>query len=92
MEVNLNVASIETSGGRPDLAAPVLDHVEALTLLIVGGNDPPVIDMNCKALAMIRVGKRLVIIPGAAHLFEEPGTLEKVAELASDCFVKHLTV
>jgi pimeloyl-ACP methyl ester carboxylesterase len=65
--------------------------VKAPTLLIVGGNDFPVIDMNRKALAKLGVEKQLVIVPGATHLFEEPGTLEKVAELASGWFVKHLT-
>jgi len=84
------VGAVVSRGGRPDLAAPVLDQVEAPTLLIVGGNDLPVIDMNRKALARIRAEKKLVIIPGATHLFEEPGTLEQVAELAGDWFVKHL--
>ena len=85
------VAAVVSRGGRPDLAAPVLDRVKAPTLLIVGGNDFPVIDMNRQALAKLRVEKELVIVPGATHLFEEPGALEQVAELASDWFVKHFT-
>ncbi len=85
------IGAVVSRGGRPDLAAPVLDQVKAPTLLIVGGNDFPVIDMNREALEKLRVEKQLMIVPGATHLFEEPGTLEKVAELASDWFVKHLT-
>ncbi|MDP2730962.1 MAG: dienelactone hydrolase family protein [Dehalococcoidales bacterium] len=84
------VGAVVSRGGRPDLAAPVLDRVKAPTLLIVGGNDFPVIDMNRQALAKLRAEKELVIVPGATHLFEEPGTLEQVARLASDWFVKHL--
>ena len=84
------VRAVVSRGGRPDLAAPVLSRVKAPTLLIVGGNDFPVIDMNRQALAKLRVEKELVIVPGATHLFEEPGALEQVAELASDWFVKHL--
>jgi dienelactone hydrolase len=85
-----DVAAVVSRGGRPDLAGPVLDRVKAPTLLIVGGDDFPVIDMNRKALASLRSEKKLVIVPGATHLFEEPGTLEKVAELARDWFVKYL--
>ena len=85
------VRAVVSRGGRPDLAAPVLGRVKAPTLLIVGGNDFPVIDMNCQALAKLQVEKELVIISGATHLFEEPGALEQVAKLASDWFVKHLT-
>ncbi len=76
--------------GRPDLAAPILDRVKAPTLLIVGGNDFPVIDLTRKALASLQVEKKLVIVPGATHLFEEPRALERVAELARDWFVEHL--
>lgn len=86
------VGAVVSRGGRPDLAAPLLDRVKAPTLLIVGGNDFPVIDMNRQALAELRVEKDLVIVPGATHLFEEPGTLERVAELASAWFVKHLVL
>ena len=85
------VGAVVSRGGRPDLAGPVFDRVKAPTLLIVGGNDFPVIDMNREALAKLRVEKQLVIVPGATHLFEEPGALEQVAELARDWFVKHLT-
>jgi len=84
------ISAVVSRGGRPDLAAPVLDRVKAPTLLIVGGLDSPVIDMNRQALARLQVEKKLVIIPGATHLFEEPGTLEQVAELARDWFVKYL--
>ncbi len=85
------VGAVVSRGGRPDLAGPVLDRVKAPTLLIVGGNDFPVIDMNREALARLKGEKQLVIVPGATHLFEEPGALEKVATLASDWFVEHLT-
>ena len=84
------VGAVVSRGGRPDLAGPVLDRVKAPALLIVGGNDFSVIDMNRQALAKLQVEKELVIIPGATHLFEEPGTLERVAEHASNWFVKHL--
>ena len=84
------VGAVVSRGGRPDLAGPGLDKVKAPTLLIVGGNDFPVIDMNREALAKRKVEKQLIIIPGATHLFEEPGTLEKAATLARDWFVKHL--
>lgn len=84
------IGAVVSRGGRPDLAAPVLDRVKAPTLLIVGGDDFPVIDMNRQALARLRTEKKLVIIPGATHLFEEPGTLEKVAELAAGWFGDHL--
>jgi putative phosphoribosyl transferase len=84
------VGAVVSRGGRPDLAAPVLDRVKAPTLLIVGGHDFPVIEMNRQALARLRVEKELVIVPGATHLFEEPGTLEQVAGLAGDWFVRHL--
>ena len=68
----------------------ILDKVKAPTLLIVGGNDVPVIEMNRKALIKLKVEKRLTIVPGATHLFEEPGTLERVADLARDWFIKYL--
>ena len=84
------VEAVVSRGGRPDLAAPVLDRVKAPTLLIVGGNDFLVIDMNREALARLKAEKQLVIVPGATHLFEEPGALEKVAEYAKDWFVKYL--
>ena len=83
------VDAVVSRGGRPDLAATVLTRVKAPTLLIVGGNDFPVVDMNRSALARLQVEKKLVIIPGASHLFEEPGALEQVAEHARDWFARH---
>ena len=77
-------------GGRPDLAGPVLARVRAPTLLIVGGNDVPVIAMNREALAQLRCEKRLEIVPRATHLFEEPGALDEVARLAREWFVRYL--
>ena len=85
------VGAVVSRGGRPDLAGPVLNRVKAPVLLIVGGNDFPVIEMNRQALAKLRGEKELVIVPGATHLFEEPGALEHVAKFASDWFVKYLT-
>ena len=85
------VGAIVSRGGRPDLAGDALPLVKAPTLLIVGGNDVPVIGMNEEALAQMRVEKRLEIVPGATHLFEEPGTLEEVARLAADWFVRYLS-
>lgn len=86
------VAAIVSRGGRPDLAGPALARVQAPTLLIVGGRDFPVIRLNEEALAQLRVPeKQLVIVPGATHLFEEPGALEEVARLATDWFVRYLS-
>ena len=85
------VSAVVSRGGRPDLAGPALPQVHAPTLLIVGGADRPVITMNQEALARLRVEKRLVIVPGATHLFEEPGALESVARLALQWFDHHLT-
>jgi putative phosphoribosyl transferase len=84
------VGAVVSRGGRPDLAGPALERVRAPTLLIVGGNDLAVIEMNRAALARIRAEKRLVIVPGATHLFEEPGTLDEVARLAREWFLRHL--
>ena len=84
------VAAVVSRGGRPDLAGASLPEVEAPTLLIVGGQDEPVIAMNRDALARLRCEKRLEIVPGATHLFEEPGTLEEVARLAGAWFTRHL--
>ena len=84
------IGAIVSRGGRPDLAGPALPHVAAPTLLIVGGNDFPVIGMNQEALEQLRTEKKLEIVPGATHLFEEPGALEEVARLAADWFVRHL--
>jgi dienelactone hydrolase len=84
------VGAVVSRGGRPDLARAALPLVEAPTLLIVGGLDTAVIRMNREALAKLRCEKRLEIVPGATHLFEEPGTLEAVARLACEWFRRHL--
>jgi len=84
------VGAVVSRGGRPDLAGPALSLVRAPTLLIVGGNDVPVIAMNRDALARLRAEARLEIVPGATHLFEEPGALEAVARLARDWFTRFL--
>ena len=85
-----SVAAVVSRGGRPDLAASYLPQVKAPTLLIVGGHDYPVIQMNEEALALLTCPKELVIVPGATHLFEEPGTLEEVAGLARRWFLRHI--
>ena len=84
------VGAVVSRGGRPDLAGDTLPLVEAPTLLIVGSDDEPVIRMNEEALGRLRAEKRLEIVPGAGHLFEEPGTLEEVARLAAGWFTRHL--
>ena len=84
------VRAVVSRGGRPDLAGAALARVQAPTLLIVGGRDLPVIDMNQDALRQLRSEARLEIVPGATHLFEEPGTLDQVADLARDWFLRHL--
>jgi putative phosphoribosyl transferase len=85
------VGAIVSRGGRPDLAAEDLADVRAPTLLIVGGRDNPVIELNQFAYARLRCEKELVIVPGATHLFEEPGALEEVARLARDWFLRYLS-
>lgn len=85
-----NIYAVVSRGGRPDLAGAFLPDVKAPTLLIVGGFDDIVIDLNNKALEKLECTKQMKIVSGATHLFEEPGTLEKVAHLATDWFVKHL--
>jgi putative phosphoribosyl transferase len=85
-----DVGAVVSRGGRPDLADQALPKVQAPTLLIVGGNDDIVIELNEQARDRMRCEVKLEIIPGATHLFEEPGTLEKVAKLAADWFVKHI--
>jgi putative phosphoribosyl transferase len=85
-----SIKAIVSRGGRPDLADPGLEKVHAPTLLIVGGNDYPVIDMNEYAYQRLTCPKKLVIVPGATHLFEEPGKLEEVAHLSSEWFKEHL--
>jgi putative phosphoribosyl transferase len=84
------VGAVVSRGGRPDLAGDALGRVRAPTLLIVGGEDIPVIEMNREAMDQLRTEKELEIVAGATHLFEEPGALEKVARLASDWFVRYL--
>ncbi|HKC94350.1 MAG TPA: dienelactone hydrolase family protein [Nitrospira sp.] len=84
------VGAIVSRGGRPDLAERYLPEVTAPTLLLVGGEDQPVIEMNRHAYRLLRCPKQVTIIPGATHLFEEPGTLEKVAEQALSWFQQHL--
>jgi putative phosphoribosyl transferase len=84
------LAAVVSRGGRPDLAADALPRVSAPTLLIVGGRDGEVIRLNRFAQAQLAGDSRLVIVPGAGHLFEEPGALEKVAELTRDWFLQHL--
>lgn len=86
------VGAIVSRGGRPDLAGRALAYVRTPTLLIVGGDDEPVILLNREAMAELRSAtKKMVIVPGATHLFEEPGTLEEVARLAGEWFVQYLT-
>jgi putative phosphoribosyl transferase len=84
------VGAVVSRGGRPDLAGDALPKVQAPTLLIVGGNDDIVIELNEMARDRMRCEVKLEIVPGATHLFEEPGALEKVAQLATDWFVSHL--
>ena len=89
-ELPQDVGAVVSRGGRPDLAGDALPKVQAPTLLIVGGNDDIVIELNEMARDQMRCEVKLEILPGATHLFEEPGALEKVASLASDWFVKHI--
>jgi putative phosphoribosyl transferase len=85
------VRAVVSRGGRPDLAEASLEQVKVPTLLIVGGHDPVVIELNKEALARLNGPKELKIVPGATHLFEEPGTLDQVSVLAKDWFVRHLS-
>jgi putative phosphoribosyl transferase len=84
------VQAVVSRGGRPDLAAKVLDQVRAPTLLIVGGHDEWVLELNREALALLRCEKDLRVVPGATHLFEEAGALEQVVVAARDWFLRHL--
>jgi dienelactone hydrolase len=84
------IGAVVSRGGRPDLAGPALQNVEAPTLAIVGGNDKHVLELNRQALARMHCVKSLEVIPGAGHLFEEPGALEKVAKLARAWFTEEL--
>jgi putative phosphoribosyl transferase len=85
------VRAVVSRGGRPDLAAARLGAVRAPTLLIVGGNDDVVLGLNRDAQARMRCETELRVVPGASHLFEEPGTLDVVARAARDWFIEHLT-
>lgn len=84
------VAAVVSRGGRPDLAGDALGSVRCPTLLIVGGRDPQVIELNESARTLLDCENRLEIVPGASHLFEEPGALDVVADLAGDWFQQHL--
>ena len=83
------IAAVVSRGGRPDLTGPAISRVTAPTLLIIGGLDDVVIGMNETAYAELRAEKQMVIVPGATHLFEEPGTLEEAASLALAWFQRH---
>jgi dienelactone hydrolase len=85
------VGAIVSRGGRPDLATDALPHVGAPTLLIVGGHDDVVLDLNRRASEHMRCERRIEVVPGATHLFEEPGALEEVASLAAGWFTTHLS-
>jgi putative phosphoribosyl transferase len=84
------VKAVVSRGGRPDLAGPEASQVCAPTLLIVGGRDTAVLEMNRDAMALMKCKTELKIVPGATHLFEERGALEQVANLAADWFTAHL--
>ncbi len=86
-----DVRAIVSRGGRPDLAREALALVRAPTLLIVGGNDTPVLEMNREVMRLMAAETQLHVVPGATHLFEEPGALEEVARLARDWFLGHLS-
>lgn len=88
----VDIYAVVSRGGRPDLAESVLDKVKAPTLLIVGGDDTVVIELNQLAYRKLNSPKELVIVPGATHLFEEPGTLEEVARLATRWFQKYVPI
>lgn len=89
--IGSNIRAIVSRGGRPDLAMDEIKKVKSPTLFIVGENDPQVIELNQQALSALNTTKKIEIIPKATHLFEEPGTLEKAAEFASDWFKKYLS-
>jgi pimeloyl-ACP methyl ester carboxylesterase len=84
------VRAVVSRGGRPDLAGAWLGRVAAPTLLIVGERDRQVLELNRRALAQLQCEKRLSVVPGATHLFEEPGTLEQASQLAKKWFAEHL--
>lgn len=85
------IGAVVSRGGRPDLAEDALPHVRAPTLLIVGGNDKVVLDLNRQAYARLACEKNLVVVPGATHLFEEPGKLEEVARCAMEWFQRYVS-
>jgi pimeloyl-ACP methyl ester carboxylesterase len=89
-DVGSRIKAVVSRGGRPDMAESALDRVQAPTLLIVGGRDDVVIELNQRAFERLRGVKELVIVPGATHLFEEPGALEEVARLAARWFGRYL--
>jgi len=89
-ELGEEIGAVVSRGGRPDLAGAALERVVSPTLLIVGGLDEVVIRLNQEADAKLRCKKELVIVPGATHLFEEPGTLEEVTRLAAEWFQRYL--
>jgi putative phosphoribosyl transferase len=91
-ELGDRIRAVVSRGGRPDLAGAALPRVEAPTLLIVGGADTVVTQLNREARTQLRCPNELSIVPGATHLFEEPGALEQVAELAGDWFSRHLVM
>ena len=86
-----DVGAVVSRGGRPDLAGPALTRVRAPTLLVVGERDPEVLSLNEAAAATMSCANEIVVVPGASHLFAEPGTLERVAERATDWFRCHLS-
>ena len=89
-EPGVGIAAVVSRGGRPDLARPRLGAVSAATLLIVGGNDEVVLDLNRRAQALLRCENHLAVVPGATHLFEEPGALDAAAALARDWLASHM--
>ncbi len=89
-DLNMNIAAVVSRGGRPDLAELRLSAVRAPTLLIVGGSDDVVLSLNRQASALMNCHNKVAVVPGASHLFEESGTLQKAAELARDWFLKYL--
>ncbi len=91
-DMKRDIAAVVSRGGRPDLAEGALNKVEAPTLLIVGGDDETVLALNKKAMAQMHCTTKLHIVPGATHLFEEPGTLEQVVSAAGDWFIEHMPV
>ena len=86
-----SVGAVVSRGGRPDLARDVLPFVTAPTRLIVGGNDEIVLELNREAYDLLKCPRQLDVVPGASHLFTEPGTLEEVARLAQEWFLHYLT-